>query len=145
MKIRRLIAAPALLLALSSATPALADQLAAAVPGPRGVVTRQELMDSHRVNAYDFVRLNRPQWLRTRGYSAVAAPVMVYVDGNRMGDTNVLRTISTTEIAEIRFLDGREATTRYGSNHNNGAILVSTGVRVEEPSRSETAETAARF
>ena len=102
-------------------------------------------MESHRVNAYDFVRLNRPQWLRTRGSSAVGSSVMVYVDGNRMGDPSVLKGISTTDISEIRYLDGREATTRYGSNHSHGAILVSTGPRVEDASRAEGVATVARY
>ena len=52
---------------------------------------------------------------------------MAYLDGNLLGPAAELRRVPTAIVSQLRFMDGREATTRYGSNHGNGAIMVITG------------------
>jgi hypothetical protein len=120
----------ALLLAAAT-TPAVAVE-----PGPSGPnarsVTQQELRQSAQSTVLDFVRANRPQWLRTRGVGAAANPVAVYLDGQRVGGPEQLRGISTEITSGLRYVDGQEATTRWGSGHSNGAILVTTGPLSEE-------------
>jgi hypothetical protein len=92
------------------------------------VVVHEELMASGRTSLFEYVRLHRPQWLRTRGISTNGVnEVLVYVDGNRMGGPRALEQIRPDMTAEVRYLDGREATTRWGTGHGAGVILVTTG------------------
>ncbi|HEX6068625.1 MAG TPA: hypothetical protein VFZ18_02345 [Longimicrobiaceae bacterium] len=129
-KLRSIPSLLALLLA-AAATPAVAVE-----PGPSGPnarsVTQQEIQKSAQSNLLDFVRANRPQWLRTRGVGTAANPVAVYLDGQRVGGPEQLRGISTGITSGLRYVDGQEATTRWGSGHSNGAILVTTGPLSEE-------------
>jgi hypothetical protein len=127
---RRMPSLLALLLAVA-ATPALAAE-----PGPSGPnarsVTQQEIRRAAQSNLLDFVRANRPQWLRTRGVGAAASPVAVYLDGQRVGGPEQLRGLSTEITSGLRYVDGQEATTRWGPGHSNGAILVTTGPLSED-------------
>lgn len=119
----------AILLLLLTAPAVHATQIAV-VPGPRSatLVTSEELVDSNRRNVYDFVRAHRPLWLRTRGTSgAGTATVMAYLDGQLLGPATELQGIPTAIVSQLRYMDGREATTRYGINHGNGAIMVISG------------------
>lgn len=92
------------------------------------VLTQQEIEESDQLNAYDLVRTLRPNWLRTRGRSSIyhENPIMVYVDGNRMGGVEMLSTVATIAIEEIRYYSPSEAHSRFGLNHTNGAIAVTT-------------------
>jgi hypothetical protein len=121
-KLRTLVTTLALLPALAAAHPAAAH--AASGPSSREV-TQKELRESRQSNLLDFVRSARPQWLRTRGVQQ--SPVMVYLDGQRVGGPEQLRLISTEITSSLRFVDAQEATTRWGPGHQSGAILISTG------------------
>ncbi len=48
----------------------------------------------------------------------------VYVDGLRYGPLESLYQISTNTIERIEYLSALDATTRYGTGHMGGAILV---------------------
>ena len=74
-------------------------------------------------SAYDAISALRPAWLNLRGPEG---QVQVYVDDNHLGGVDVLRTIRSSSISVIRHLDGIQASARYGLNHDQGAILVST-------------------
>lgn len=92
------------------------------------VVAHEELVASGRTDLFEYVRLHRPHWLRTRGISTSGIfEVVVYVDGNRMGGPRALEQIRPDMTAELRYFDGREATTRWGTGHGAGVILVTTG------------------
>lgn len=82
------------------------------------------------LTAYEAIRIERPQWLVTRGTGSFENPVpqtpVVYVDGVRMGDTDELRRIRLTVVQQMEFLSPSDATNRYGTNHTGGAILVTT-------------------
>jgi len=126
----------ALFTLLLAAAPASAQRLAATVPGPRETVAFEEILEAKQTNVYDLIRAHRPLWLHTRGAARSAgADVMVYLDGSRLGGSGELRDIPTAIVTGIQFMDAREATTRWGANHGNGAILVSTAPRVVEPAR----------
>jgi hypothetical protein len=105
---------------------------ASAAPGTpradRDVLTLEEIDGSDQPNAYDLVRTLRPQWLRSRGPSSInnENPIMVYVDGNRMGGPETLSLVPSLSIEEMRFLSPSEAQSRYGLNHTNGAIVILT-------------------
>jgi hypothetical protein len=51
----------------------------------------------------------------------------VYVDGGYRGEPYVLRELRSEGIAEIAYLDASSATTRFGTGHDNGAIMVKMG------------------
>lgn len=53
-----------------------------------------------------------------------AIPPVIYIDGNRAGDPEVLKSVLTTNVAEVRFLDPNKALMEYGTGHEGGAILV---------------------
>jgi hypothetical protein len=94
------------------------------------VITEREIEESALLDAFEVVRALRPEFLRTRGSSSfrVTEPVeaQVYVDGVRTGDPASLRRLPRDVVREIRYIDAREATTRYGTGHGAGAILVAT-------------------
>ncbi|MDT8342043.1 MAG: hypothetical protein RQ751_11070 [Longimicrobiales bacterium] len=92
------------------------------------VITREDLAELHRLNAYQAVRRLRPQWLEARGLDSFYSTneVVVYQDGTRMGGVNFLRSLRVNDVATLRFLDSRAATTRYGGGHPSGAIMVTT-------------------
>lgn len=95
------------------------------------LITAEEIAETGALNAYEAVKRLRSNWLRSRGShsiidSAPSLPV-VYVDGDRFRDVEVLRTIHSRNVKEMRYLDARTATSRYGHDHDGGAILVTIG------------------
>jgi hypothetical protein len=52
--------------------------------------------------------------------------VKVYLDGSLLGGTESLRQITTRSISTIRYLNGLEASERWGLDHDLGAIVVTT-------------------
>ncbi len=94
----------------------------------RNVLTRADVEGSQQTTAYEVIRQERPTWLRVRGPNSFTAmnPIVVYVDGMRHGDVDVLETIPTLVVQRIRFYTGPEAQSRFGLNHTNGAIEVTT-------------------
>lgn len=89
--------------------------------GDRNLITVEEIDASSMSVVYDVVQQLRPQFLRPRPGNI--APV-VYVDGSRRGGLDELRRIDKSTIREIRWVDGQDATTLYGTGHGGGAILL---------------------
>lgn len=119
------------ILALLSASCASSTEGAASAPlSASSAIQEQELADVSHLNAYDAIRRLRPNWLRVRGVGTFArqqsAGIRLYVDGARRNDLDNLRNIRASNIQEIRYLDSRRATTRFGTDHGDGAILVIT-------------------
>ena len=78
--------------------------------------------------AYDAIERLRPQFLRwTRGSEAGAGQLAVYIDQMRASGLERLRLIPAASVREIRLLRADEATLRYGSGNNAGALDVVTG------------------
>jgi hypothetical protein len=94
----------------------------------RNVITRAEIGPVEHLSAYEVVTTLRRQWLS--GHGALAAndgmpeAPRVYVEGIRVGSCEMLKGIAASTVNELRFLDAREATTRFGTGHTAGAILV---------------------
>lgn len=103
-------------------------------------IAQAEIEASSASNAFELVRGLRPGWLRTRGIRSLRADttrraeaftslprqgdIWVYVDGVRLGNQDSLRQVSTDEIIALQFLDAPQATTRFGTGHTHGAILI---------------------
>jgi hypothetical protein len=112
----------------ASASPRYAESSAdRRTSGDRNVITRAEILPA-MLSAYDVVQYRRPRWLLGRGTlpsdeGQPEAP-LVYLEGVKYGNLETLRSINALEVAELRFLDARDATTRFGSGHTNGVIVV---------------------
>jgi hypothetical protein len=76
-----------------------------------------------QADAYQAVQRLRPRWLQVR--SGVGNTVAVlYVDGGRRGPVTELRSLRPTEIQRMEYMSASDATTRFGTGHSGGAILV---------------------
>lgn len=125
MRMKRAVL-PLLLIGVLSA--ACATTGARADRSGRNVLTRADLEATMQVTAFEAVRQARPNWLRVRGPNSFSSvnPIVVYVDGMRSGGLNALETIPTLAVDRIRFYSAMEAQARFGLNHTNGAIEVTT-------------------
>jgi hypothetical protein len=119
--------------------PAVSLALLACASGPssggtsrnRDVITLEEIEAQPISTAYDLTQRVRPTWFRNRGPSSIrggspSLPV-VYVDEVWSGGLESLRRVSTQIIREIRYINGRDATTKWGLDHGGGVIMVLTG------------------
>ena len=94
--------------------------------GPADLITEAEInAGTSYQNALEAVQYLRPQMLRPRA-GAGAQAVVLYVDDVRMNDMNGLTTVPANRVREIRFINARDATTRWGTGHDSGVILVTT-------------------
>lgn len=111
----------------------------------RNLIARDELVQASDkfADLYQAVRRLRPHFLtvnnrgsRTLGNSgssnAEALPV-VYVDGNKSGEPDFLKGISTRAVAEVRYLSPNEAGMEYGLGHEGGAIVVKLFIKEKAP------------
>jgi hypothetical protein len=92
------------------------------------LITTEEIAEINATDAYAAVARLRANWLRKRGVSSInrEGSILVYQDGIRMGGPGSLRQINVAMIGSISYLDGMQATQRFGIDHGNGAILVTT-------------------
>jgi len=86
-------------------------------------LTAEELAVSSARDVIDAIESLRPAWLRAREKNI--APV-IYLDNVRQIDIGTLRGTPLTNVAEISFLNANDATTRFGTGHAAGAIMVKT-------------------
>ena len=91
-------------------------------------ITVDDLRAANSTNLYDAVRAIRPNWLRARSPNSIQnqGQVQVYFDDSRLGGVEQLRTIPSQGIAYIRWYDPISASARWGLDHEQGAIVVST-------------------
>lgn len=97
------------------------------------MITAEEIASISASNAYEVVQRLRSQWLITRGAAGTREPtlegglsggIVVYLDGVRRGGVDALREIPVEQIRELRYIDAKDATTRYGTGHTSGVIEV---------------------
>ena len=95
--------------------------------GPADLITETEIAASVYQNALEVVQNLRPSMLRSRGTTAGGGPLVLYVDNVKMVDlSNGLMTIPSGRVKEIRYINASDATTRWGTGHASGVILVTT-------------------
>jgi hypothetical protein len=91
--------------------------------GSRYVITGEQIAEAAVSDALEAVERLRPDWLRSRG---AGGSIQAYRDGFRLGSVEALRSIGAEQIRSIRFINARDATTRWGTDHGAGAIEVVT-------------------
>lgn len=91
--------------------------------GPANLITEAEIRSSSVQNALEAVQSLRPAMMRPR---PGGGPVMLYLDNVKMMDLNVLTTVPAGRVLEIRYISAQDATTRWGTGHASGVILVTT-------------------
>lgn len=95
----------------------------------RNTITADDVQTGRFTDTYNAIQTLRPSWLM-RGTSITASrPVQVYLNNMNVGDVAALRDVPLSSVMSIRFLDSFEAASRFGSGHDNGAIVVTTGRR----------------
>ncbi|HEX9562711.1 MAG TPA: hypothetical protein VF981_02020 [Gemmatimonadaceae bacterium] len=104
-----------------SATPGGAPQ---PVRGSADRITEAEINAGVYQQALEVIQNLRPSMLIRRGTVSGFVPVVAYMDNVRLVELNSLSTIPANQIREIRFINARDATTRYGTGHASGVILV---------------------
>jgi hypothetical protein len=95
----------------------------------RSVITQQEILEHKFETVYDAIQALRPAWLQTRGTNSInstSTQIQVYLDSNRLGGIETLSTVNLGSVVYIRHYDGVAATARWGLDHGQGAIYVST-------------------
>lgn len=92
--------------------------------GQRNVITRDEIIDVNQETAYEVIQSLRAQWLRpvARGATTGMAYPTVYVESQYWGEIEDLKRMSADAVAELRYLNARDATTR-GWNRNNAGVI----------------------
>ena len=93
---------------------------------PRGsanLITEADIRATSYQNALEIVENLRPAMMRPR---PGGGPVMLYLDDVKMMDLNGLTTVPAGRIKEIRYISAQDATTRWGTGHASGVILVTT-------------------
>ena len=110
------------------------------------LINNEELRqaESEGISAFQLIERLRSRWLQTRGTTSISNPAgsyaMVVLDGVPWGELNVLSNMTIIGNEEIRFLNARDATTRFGTGYDGGAILVVSrgrgGVRGPRTARS---------
>jgi len=95
---------------------------------PVNTITNEQIQRVDAMDTYEVVRQLRSSWLRPRGRISIADPTagspVVYVDQIRYGPVGSLRQLSRDVVDRIEYIDPRDATTRFGTNHAGGVIMV---------------------
>jgi hypothetical protein len=92
----------------------------------RNLISTEELELQPQGSAYQTIERLRPIWLRSRSATPARGPALpgVFVDGSAFGTVGSLRRINIETVSEIRYMSGREATTRYGTGYPGGIIFI---------------------
>jgi hypothetical protein len=97
------------------------------IRGPADLISEGEINAGVYQNALEIVQSLRPAMLRPRGTSSGGGPVVLYVDNVKMTDVSGgLATVPSSRVREIRFINANDATTRWGTGHASGVILLTT-------------------
>ena len=94
---------------------------------PAGATTNRivaaELAEVGQIDALQAINRLRPRWTAVRG--GADSPVL-YVDGSRRSSLSDLSSMRATDIQTMEFMSANDATTRFGTGHTGGAIMVTT-------------------
>ncbi|MDP2957474.1 MAG: hypothetical protein Q8N53_13705 [Longimicrobiales bacterium] len=130
MRTPRLRHAALTVLALSLALSACASAGGrGSTAGTSDVLTVQDIEPWASQDLFTIVQRMRPAWMQNRApfTSLGRATIVIIVNGQRQdGTLELLRDYKGTDVEEVRYLNARDATTRFGTDMTAGAILIST-------------------
>ncbi len=123
---------------LALSTPALAQKR-----GDRALLTRSDIEEGGGglTTAFEAIQRLRPNWMRPQvgrtassgmldglGDRSSATPrePIVYINEVRQPNLEILRTVQSIKVVEMKFLDQNRAVQMLGPGHEAGAILVTT-------------------
>ncbi|UCF19924.1 MAG: hypothetical protein JSU87_00485 [Gemmatimonadota bacterium] len=86
-------------------------------------INDSQIAQTQAVNAWDAVAALRPEWLQSTDRTGAFRPV-VYVDGERVGNVEQLRSVQAGRVMRIRFMSPYEGQRRYGRDHSGGVFWV---------------------
>ncbi len=82
-----------------------------------------DMANQQELDLYQAIRQLRGRWLTSRGRGTPR----VHVDGGaRQGGIQELQNIRVSEVQEVEFMGAADATLRFGTGYEAGAILVTT-------------------
>jgi hypothetical protein len=94
------------------------------------VITTEEIQAANVETAYDVITKFHANFLHSRGPNSILLKQpkepTVFLDNVEYGTIASLRNIPASNVAEIRFIEGWDAMTKYGSDHVAGVIQVYT-------------------
>lgn len=106
-------------------------------PGNSNLITLAEISRGNYGNALEIVENLRPSMLRPRGATlsnpnttgvsadqATSVNVVVFLDEVRLGEPSRLAQVPAGSVREIRFINARDATTRWGTGVSSGVIQI---------------------
>lgn len=98
------------------------------IRGPADLISEAEIKASGFQTALEVVQNLRPAMMRPRGTSPEVGTVAIvlFVDDTRMGDVSTMSSIPADRVKEIRYINSRDATTRWGTGFASGVIQVTT-------------------
>lgn len=140
---RKFLVGAALLATPVMALSACASGSGQSASGDPDVITSWQLAELQDMNAMEAIRRLRPGWLRIRSNqprmpagpdnppppevsaAGFGSPYpRVHLDGVPLQDVNELENLRASDIREMRYLSGTDASTRFGTGYTNGVILV---------------------
>ena len=96
----------------------------------RNIITADEIQSANVSTAYDVITKLHANYLHSRGQNSILLKQLkeptVFLDNVEYGSIASLRNIPASNCAEIRFIEGWDAMTKYGSDHVAGVIQVYT-------------------
>ena len=96
--------------------------------------------ESEGISAFQLIERLRYPWIRTRGAVSLSNPTSslprVVLNGAPYGEIEELLDMTIDGIEEMRFLNASDATTRFGTGYDGGAILVVSRGRLASPRRT---------
>lgn len=94
------------------------------------MITAEELMEVPHSTVFEAVRALRPRWLQARAGATFSSrepqTARVYIDGQLRGGLDEMWNLLPSEVSEVQFMSASDATTRFGTNHIGGAIVIMT-------------------
>ena len=135
-RVAPLLLGVAVALAACSSGGSAPAQAGEAAPSPaptrssRNVLLRTELNEVQQaeMDAFTAIRQFRPNMLTGTNASTMGggygAAMTVFLNGNKQGGVEALRNIRMIEVEKIEYINGAEATQRFGTGYAGGAIMV---------------------
>ncbi len=122
--------------AAAPSTTAAASTGTAPRRGSANLIVQAEIEGAHLETIYEVIERLRPNMMRTRGQmgrvsgaasggsGAGMSTIKVYQNGTLIGDITMLRGIQASTVKQVEYLNSSDATTRFGTGNDAGAILV---------------------